>query len=340
MIIPSAFKSLEPAATAEKPKRFLDQIRDLLRAKHYSTSTEHTYVDWIKRYILFHGKKHPSQMGTEEVKTFLTDLAVERKVSASTQNQALNALVFLYKQVLQKDFGELKNVPRAQRPQHRPTVLTRTEVKRILDGLTGTPYLTIALLYGTGMRLMELLRLRVKDIDFGANHIVVREGKGEKDRITVLPENLKAPLLKHLDRVKILHQKDLGAGYGRVYLPYALDRKYPTADREWGWQYVFPSNSLSKDPKSGIIRRHHLHPSALQKIFHRAVRLVGINKPAGPHTMRHCFATHLLEAGYDIRTVQQLLGHRHVQTTMIYTHVMNKPGLAVKSPLDGLEPRY
>lgn len=329
--------NIQPTALPEKkPKRFLDQIRDLLRTKHYSYATEQSYVDWIKRYIIFHGKKHPTEMGTDEVALFLTDLAVRRNVSASTQNQALNALVFLYKQFLKKDFGELKNVPRAQRPQHRPTVLTRSEVKSILNGLSGTSSLMVSLLYGTGMRIMELLRLRVKDVDFEANHIIIKSGKGEKDRLTMLPNNLKESLMKHLERVRLLHKKDLDAGFGRAALPYALDRKYPSADKEWGWQFVFPSIALSNDPKAGIIRRHHLHPSALQKIFHKAVKLAGIHKHAGPHTLRHSFATHLLEAGYDIRTVQQLLGHVHVETTMIYTHVMNKPGLAVKSPVETL----
>ncbi|MFN0117659.1 MAG: integron integrase [Elusimicrobiota bacterium] len=323
--------------TETKPKKLFDQIRDLMRAKHYSFSTEQTYIDWSKRFILFHQKKHPNDMGTLEVKQFLTHLAVSLNVSASTQNQALNALVFLYKHVLKKPFGELKDVPRANRPTRLPTVLTQSEIKLILNGLTGTPYLMVALLYGTGMRLMELLRLRIKDINFESHQIIIRDGKGEKDRITVLPGNLQEVLTKHIQRVRILHQKDLQTGLGKVSLPYALERKYPSLNKEWGWQYVFPSQSISNDPRSNILKRHHVHPSALQKIFHRAIRLTSINKHAGPHTLRHSFATHLLESGTDIRTVQELLGHKHVSTTMIYTHVLNRPGISVKSPLDRLD---
>jgi integron integrase len=324
------------AKIESRPKKLMDQIRDLMRARHYSLSTEQSYTDWIKRFILFHRKRHPIEMGTMEVKEFLTHLAVNLTVAAATQNQALNALVFLYKHVLRKPFGELKDVPRANRPKRLPTVLTQNEVRRLLSGLTGTPYLMLSLLYGTGMRLMELLRLRIKDVDFAQNHVLVRDGKGEKDRVTVLPENLKDALGKHLERVRLLHQKDLAAGRGCVHLPYALDRKYPALEKEWSWQYMFPSQSLSRDPRSAVIRRHHLHPSALQKIFHKALSLTGITKHAGPHTLRHSFATHLLESGSDIRTVQELLGHKHVQTTMIYTHVLNRPGLSVKSPLDKL----
>lgn len=307
-----------------------------MRAKHYSLSTEQTYTDWIRRFIFFHKKRHPNELGTQGVKEFLTHLAVKLNVSASTQNQALNALVFLYKQVLRKPFGELKEIPRANRPKRLPTVLTQAEVRLLLSGLTGTSNLMISLLYGTGLRLMELLRLRVKDVDFQKNHVFVRDGKGEKDRITMLPENLREALTKHLAKVRILHERDLQFGNGRVFLPYALERKYPAMDKEWSWQYLFPSQSLSKDPRSGVIRRHHVHPSALQKIFHRAIQLSGIAKHAGPHTLRHSFATHLLESGSDIRTVQELLGHKHVQTTMVYTHVLNKPGVSVKSPLDRL----
>lgn len=307
-----------------------------MRFKHYSLRTERTYREWIKRFIFFHGKRHPREMGAFEVERFLSDLAVTRKVAASTQNQAFNALLFLYREVLHEDLGQIGEVERAKRPERLPVVLTREEAQKVLNGMSGTFQLMARLLYGTGMRLMECVRLRVKDVDFGQNQIVVREGKGFKDRVTLLPESVKQALEEHLKRVKLLHEKDLAEGNGRVYLPYALSQKYPSADREWGWQYVFPAAGVSRDPRSGVVRRHHVNEQGLQRAMKDAIRLARIAKPASCHSLRHSFATHLLEAGYDIRTVQELLGHVSVLTTQIYTHVMQKPGLGVKSPLDRL----
>lgn len=318
------------------PKKLLDQVREIIRLKHYSIRTEHAYVDWIKRYIFFHNKRHPREMGAPEISAFLSHLATDKQVAANTQNQALNALIFLYRQILNQDVGLLEGIIRAKRPQRLPLVLTTLEVQKILEGMEGTHRLMAELIYGTGMRLMECVRLRVKDIDFEKSQIVVRDGKGMKDRVTMLPARVQPPLRDHLIRVKMVYQGDRAAGVKGVYLPFALDRKYPTANLEWGWQYVFPAAALSKDPRSGIARRHHLHENSLQKAFKKAVRLAGIDKPASIHTLRHSFATHLLDAGYDIRTVQELLGHQDVSTTMIYTHVLNKPGMAVKSPLDRL----
>lgn len=323
-----------PAAPGQPPK-LLDQLKTEIRLRHYSIRTEQSYVDWAKRYIFFHGKKHPKDMGETEIRSFLSHLAIEKHVSASTQNQALNALVFLYKHVLKINLGDFGQFTRAQRPQRRPLVLSREEVARLLNCLDGSARLVAELLYGTGMRLMEGLRLRVKDVDFGMNQIIVRDGKGGKDRVTVLPAKLRPFLERHLAWVKALHEQDLAAGFGRVYLPQALGEKYPNADREWGWQYVFPAKSRSVDPRSGVERRHHGHPTGLQKAVSLAVRKAGIDKPASVHTLRHSFATHLLQGGYDIRTVQELLGHKSVTTTMIYTHVLNQ-GTAVRSPLDQL----
>jgi integron integrase len=314
--------------------RLLDQVREVMRLKRYSLRTEQTYIAWIKRLIFFHGKRHPREMGPSEVQAFLTHLAVEKRVTASTQNQALNALVFLYHEVLHQDLGDFAAFVRAKRPAHLPVVLSREETLRLLSALTGTYQLMGRLLYGTGLRLMECIRLRVKDVDFQRNQISVRDGKGQKDRITMLPLSLKLALQQHLERVQLLHKKDLSEGLGEVYLPFALAAKYPQAAKEWGWQYVFPSQNTSVDPRSGRHRRHHLHENALQKAVKEAVRLAGINKPASCHSLRHSFATHLLEAGYDIRTVQELLGHKDVSTTMIYTHVMQQPGVGVRSPLD------
>ncbi len=327
------------------PKRLLDQVRDALRRKHYSIRTEQAYVAWITRFILFHHKRHPQEMGAPEIEAFLTHLAVHEKVAASTQNQALSALLFLYREVLNQDPGPI-NALRAQKPRRLPTVLTKEEVHRLFAHLSGVHLLMARLIYGSGLRLMECVRLRVKDLDFDYRTITVRDGKGEQDRVTILPESLIGPLQDHLRNVKRLHEEDLAQGYGAVYLPYALERKYPNANREWGWQYVFPSDRLSVDPRSlpspsgrgaggeGLIRRHHLDESGLQKAIRQAARRAGISKPVGPHTLRHCFATHLLEAHYDIRTVQELLGHKDVKTTMIYTHVLQRGGLAVRSPLD------
>lgn len=315
------------------PKRLLEQVRDTLRRQHYSYRTERSYVDWIKRFILFHHKRHPSEMGTTEVEAFLNFLAVDRTVAASTQNQAFSALLYLYREVLRLPLGDI-NALRAREPKRLPTVLTKTEVRNVLGNLSGVYALMARILYGSGIRLMECVRLRVKDLDFGHGRIVIREGKGNKDRITMLPAALAQPLQAQIAQVRTLHQYDLQNGFGAVELPTALARKYPHAERELAWQYVFPSDRLSCDPRSGQTRRHHLDPSGLQKAVAKAVRAAGITRPAGCHTFRHCFATHLLESGYDIRTVQELLGHKDVQTTMIYTHVLNRGGISVRSPLD------
>jgi integron integrase len=318
---------------AVKPK-LLDQVRASIRRKHYSIRTEAAYVDWIKRYIFFHKKRHPLEMDETHVEMFLNDLAVEKHVSASTQNQALSALVFLYREVLGKEFGWLDNLERAKPSEHLPVVLTETEVRHLLAQLEGRHWLMASLLYGAGLRLMECLRMRVKDLDFEYHQITVRDGKGRKDRVTMLPATA-AELLRHqLDKTQILHQRDLAAGHGAVYLPYALERKYQTAARDWGWQYVFPAAQLSRDPRSGEVRRHHADEKALQRAVKRAVQTAHITKPATCHTLRHSFATHLLRNGYDIRTVQDLLGHKDVSTTMIYTHVLNRGGKGVRSPLD------
>jgi integron integrase len=311
----------------------LDHTRDVLRLKHYSIRTEQSYLDWIKRYYLFHGQ-HPAEMGTPEIEAFLTDLAVKRRVAASTQNQALSALLFLYQEVLQVKLDARIDSIRAQKGKRLPTVLTKEETFSIIGRMSGVYQLMAKLLYGSGLRLMECVRLRVKDVDFAQHQIVVRDGKGQHDRITMLPDSLIAPLQEHLRRVKQVHEQDLAQDSGSVYLPFALAHKYPNADREWGWQYVFPAANLSQDPRAGIERRHHLDASGLQKAVRDATRAAGVNKPVGCHTFRHSFATHLLQNGYDIRTVQELLGHKDVKTTMIYTHVLNRGGLAVRSPLD------
>lgn len=316
--------------------KLLDQVRETIRVMHYSYRTEQSYVQWVKRFIFFHNKKHPKDMGKEEVSAFLTHLAVDRHVSASTQNQALAALLFLYRAVLETDIGWIDNVVRAKKPQRLPTVLTREEVRAVFAKLDPISRLVPILLYGAGLRLMECLRLRVKDIDFSRNEIVVRDGKGAKDRVTMLPQKAKEPLKARLEKVREMHRRDLSGGNGRVELPYALAKKYPSADREWAWQYVFPAATVSRDPRSGGVRRHHLGEWVIQKAMTTAVRASGIAKPASCHTLRHSFATHLLEDGYDIRTVQELLGHKDVSTTMIYTHVLNKGGKGVRSPIDEL----
>jgi integron integrase len=316
------------------PPRLLDQVRDACRVRHYSLRTEDAYAQWIRRFILFHDKRHPREMGTAEINAFLTHLAVQGHVAASTQNQAFAALLFLYQQVLQIDPGRIEGVIRAKRPTRLPIVLTKPEVRLVHAQMEGTYLLIAQLLYGGGLRLLECLRLRVKDIDFQANEIVVREGKGDKDRRTMLPQSLKPTLLAHLERVRVLHQKDLARGFGSVEMPTALARKFPNADRDWIWQYVFPSANLSIDPRSGIKRRHHAHEGSFSREMTAAVRRAGLQKRATSHSFRHSFATHLLEAGYDIRTVQELLGHADISTTMIYTHVLNKGGRGVKSPLD------
>jgi integron integrase len=323
------------SSTPSSPK-LLDQVVSRLRVKHYSLRTEKSYVDWIKRFIWFHDKKHPKDMGAPEIESFLSHLAVERNVSSSTQNQAKSALLFLYKEVLGVDLPWLDNITQAKVPKRMPVVMTRQEVQAVLTHLDGTVWLIASLLYGSGLRIMECLRLRVKDIDLARREILVREGKGFKDRVTMLPSSLIEPLKTHLSKVRALHQQDLAGGHGDVYMPMALDKKYPNAGKEWGWQYVFPSRNLSTDPRSGIVRRHHADEKAIQRQMKKAVMLAGITKPATPHTFRHSFATHLLEGGYDIRTVQELLGHSDVSTTMIYTHVLNKGGRGVASPLDHL----
>ena len=325
---------LSPSA-APKPK-LLDRVREAIRTRHYSYRTEKAYVHWIKRFIFFHNKRHPAEMGEAEIGRFLSSLATDSHVSASTQNQALNALLFLYREILKKDIGYVDGVVRAKRPHRLPVVLTRQEVRSILGALGKSDWLMVMLLYGAGLRLMECLQLRVKDIDFTSNQILVRAGKGDKDRHTMLPGAVKEPLAKHLELIKEQHQHDLQQGIGRVALPNALDRKYPNAGKEWGWQWVFPATSHYTDKVTGERRRHHLHESVLQKAVKEAVQKTGISKPATPHTMRHSFATHLLEDGYDIRTVQELLGHTDVTTTMIYTHVLNRGGKGVFSPADRL----
>ena len=327
--------SLPAAAPSNKPK-LLDQVRDVIRRKHFSIRTEQSYVDWVRRFILFHNKRHPREMAEAEVTEFLTHLARDGRVAASTQNQALSALLFLYKQVLKQEIGWLEGVERAKRPARMPVVLTRDEVHKIFAHLHGTPRLMAGLLYGSGLRLMECVRLRVKDVDFGYARIVVRDGKGAKDRVTMLPVNLAKPLERHLQKVRAQYEEDLEAGFGSVFLPNAIARKCPRAEKEWAWQYVFPSSRLSFDPRSpaGAKQRHHIDETLLQDAVKKAVRASGVNKPATCHTLRHSFATHLLENGYDIRTVQELLGHKDVSTTMIYTHVLNRPGIGVKSPLD------
>lgn len=324
-----------PANTSLKQSpKLLDQVRGKIRLKHYSIRTEEAYVDWIKRFVLHFDKRHPAEMGAREVEAFLTHLAVHGRVAAATQNQAKSALLFLYREVLDQDLPWLENVERAKAPKRLPVVLTQDEVQAVLSRLSGTHWLVSGLLYGAGLRIMEALRLRVKDVDFARGEILVREGKGFKDRVTMLPGLVVDPLRAHLEQVRALHEQDLAEGYGEVYLPYALDRKYPNAPREWGWQYVFPSKSRSVDPRSGVVRRHHVQDQAIQRAIRQAVRDAGIAKPATPHTLRHSFATHLLGSGYDIRTVQELLGHKDVTTTMIYTHVLNKGGRGVTSPLD------
>jgi integron integrase len=315
----------------------LDQLREALRLRHCSPRTEEAYVHWVKRFIFFHGKRHPATMGGPEITAFLNHLASEVGVAAATQNQALNAVVFLYRRVLSGEVPELGELVRARKPRRLPVVLAPDEVRAVLDRLRGTQRLVASLLYGSGLRLFECLELRVKDVDFRAREIRIRDGKGRKDRVTPLAESCAAPLQEHLGRVRELHQRDLRLGFGEVALPHALARKYPNAGRAWGWQYVFPARSRWRDPVSGSERRHHFHETAIQRAVHRAVQEAGIAKPASCHTLRHSFATHLLESGYDIRTVQELLGHRSVATTMIYTHVLNKGGHGVRSPLDRLD---
>ena len=309
-------------------------MRAEIRMRHYSIRTEEVYIDWARRYILFHDKRHPKDLGAGDVRDFLSHLAVDRNVAASTQNQAKSALLFLYREVLHINLPWLDEVVAAKMSKRLPVVLTQTETRHLLNAMSGTMGLVTGLLYGTGMRLLEGMRLRVKDVEFSRREVIVREGKGNKDRVTVLPENLILPLRAHLEKVKALHERDLAAGFGDVFLPNALSVKYPSAGRTWGWQFVFPSAVRSIDPRTGIERRHHLHEASVQRAVREAAKLAEIHKPVTPHVLRHSFATHLLQAGYDIRTVQELLGHKDVQTTMIYTHVLNRGGRGVVSPLD------
>ena len=332
--MPGFAPSQHDPQSIQQGKKLLDQLRDALRAKHYSYRTEQTYIDWCKRYILYHNKRHPAQMGVPEIQAFIIHLATNQNVAASTQNQALSAILFLYRHVLLRDIDFPVNVIRAKKPERLPTVLTKTEALSIIAKMNGTPRLMVQLLFGSGLRLMECLRLRIKDVDFSNRQIIVRDGKGESDRAVPLPESIAFDLKTHIQKVKDLHAQDLREGYGEVYLPYALERKYPNASRETGWQYVFPANQRSIDPQSGKVMRHHQNESVLQRSIKQAVRLARMDKSVSPHTFRHSFATHLLQNGYDIRTVQELLGHKDVKTTMIYTHVLNRGGMAVKSPLD------
>lgn len=315
--------------------KLMDQVRNKIRYKQYSLRTEQAYAGWIKRYIIFHKKRHPSEMGASEIESFLTHLAVDRKVSASTQNLALCAILFLYRDVLEIELPWLDDFSHAKRPQRLPVVLSREEVQALLDNVEKPLYaLVLRLLYGTGMRLMECIRLRVKDLDFERNEIIIREGKGGKDRVTVLPSAVRGDLTKQLSVSRRLYDLDRVNQSPGIFLPDALERKYPNAGKEWAWHWVFPSTKLSTCPRTRVIRRHHMDEKAIQRSMKQTIRHVGINKPASPHTLRHSFATHMLENGYDIRTVQELLGHSDVKTTMIYTHVLNRGGRGVKSPLD------
>lgn len=323
-------------ASPQRPPRLLDAVRDQIRLRNFSIRTEQVYVDWCKRFILFHGKRHPAEMGAPELEAFLTHLAVQRHVSAGTQNQARSAVLFMYRHALNMQLPWLTDVVRAKASQHLPVVLTHREVKALLDELSGTHALVASMLYGTGMRLLEGLRLRIKDLDFERREVVVRCGKGAKDRVTVLPENLVFPLQQQVAMARAQHLLDLAAGLGEVWLPNALASKYPRAAKATGWQFVFPSPSMSVDPRSGVERRHHLSEQAIQRAVAGAARRAALDKPCTPHVLRHSFATHMLQAGYDIRTVQELLGHADVKTTQIYTHVLNRGGRGVLSPFDKL----
>jgi integron integrase len=319
-----------------RPPTVVDVVRDAIRIRHYSLRTEQTYIGWIRRYINFCGRRHPRNLGAVEITTFLTHLAVDRKVSASTQNQALQSLIFLYREVLQMDLPDIAEVVRASKPTHLPTVLTREEVQRVFSHLEGRSRLIVGLLYGGGLRLTEALTLRVKDLDLERRALVVRHGKGGRDRVTVIPEQMITPLTEHLRALNGWFLRERQVNAPGVSVPDALKRKYPGCNIAWPWQWVFPSRSFCNDPYDGTVVRHHVHAKTLQRTVQLALKRAGVVKPAGCHTFRHCFATHLLESGYDIRSVQELLGHSDVKTTMIYTHVLNRGGRAVKSPLDGL----
>lgn len=316
-------------------KKLLDQYRDTLRIKHYSARTEDTYITWVKNYILFHNKRHPKEMGIPEMQQYLAHLATTQQISASTQNQALSAILFLYRHVLHIELDEPQLAKlRPQRSKPIPTVLSKDEIKRLIASLTGTNKLIAQVMYGGGLRVMECMRLRIKDIDFDNRQIIVRDGKGENDRFTILSESLIQPLQLHISYVRSLHEKDIADGYGSVHLPYALERKYQNANKDWVWQYLFPAPKISTDKRTGITRRHHIHEAVIQKSIKEAARRTNIAKHVTPHTLRHSFATHLLQNNYDIRTIQELLGHKDVKTTMIYTHVLNRGASAVRSPLD------
>jgi integron integrase len=313
--------------------KLLDKVRTELRSKHYSRKTEVAYTNWIKRFVLFHNKRHPNEMGAEEIKSFVDNLVTNHHVSSATQNQALQGILFLYKNILNKDVGWIENIKRSSRVKHLPVVLSKKEVEKVFKNLDGTIKLIVSLLYGSGLRLAEALKLRIKDLDFDYKQILVRDGKGEKDRHTILPDSVILDLKKHLNGVYLKHKEDLIKGKGETILPYALNKKYPNAGKEFGWQYAFPADKFIRDKESGLTFRWHIHESTIQRAVKEAVKKAGITKPASPHTFRHSFATHLLENGYDIRTIQELLGHNSIKTTMIYTHVLNR-GLGVKSPLD------
>jgi len=330
----SRYPRITPAPV-QKPK-LLDRLSEALRSRHYSRRTEQSYCHWVKRFIYFHNIRNPAEMAEPEINAFLTHLAVKEKVSASTQNQALSALLFLYRHVLGREIGDLGELIRARKSRHIPVVMTREEVKAVLANLAGDKWLMASLMYGCGMRLMECLRLRIQDIDFARNEILIRDGKGAKDRITMLPESLKTPLQDHLKKVKGVHERDLADGWGCVQMPTALDRKYPNAPKDWRWQWVFPQGNRWINSQTREQGRHHVDESLVQKAVSAAVAKAGLTKRATCHTFRHSFATHLLEGGYDIRTVQELLGHNDVKTTMIYTHVLNRGPAGVRSPVDGL----
>jgi len=327
---PQDYSSVDPP----RPPRLLEEVRRVIRARHYSRRTEEAYVHWIRRFVLFHGRRHPREMGSSEVSAFLSSLANEGQVAAATQNQALAATLFLYKAVLGVELPWMGEIARAKRPRRLPVVLTRQEVHALLGKLDGAHALMARLMYGTGLRMMECLRLRVKDVDLARRELIVREGKGGKDRITMFPSSLVEAMSAHLDQVQAVHRADRAAGVAGVELPAALERKKPSAGTEWGWHWIFPQSHLARDPRSGVLRRHHAYDQTFQRAVKRAAFRAGIAKPVSSHTFRHSFATHLMEAGYDIRTVQELLGHKDVSTTMIYTHVLNRGGRGVVSPLD------
>jgi len=327
-------KTPPKSPASSKDKKLMDQVSDALRTRHYSYRTEQTYKDWIKRYILFHDKRHPKDMGEEEIRAFIAYLSNDRNVATATSNQALSAVLFLYRVVLQQEITLPPDLSNTSRPKRLPTVLTHAEALKVIDHMRGVPRMMAKIMYGSGLRVTECLRLRVKDIDFDHRQIIVRGGKGDQDRLTILPESIIPELRQMLQEVKALHQKDLAEGYGEAALPNALGEKYLNASKEWAWQFIFPASQRSVDPRTGAIRRHHLDETVPQKAVRAAAKLAQIDKPVSPHTFRHSFATHLLQNGYDIRTVQELLGHKDVKTTMIYTHVLQRGGLAVKSPLD------